>query len=128
MRDGRLGPLREHDADTVAARDPQACQRARELVGAGAKLGEGVLAHPPRVVLVHERHAGTVAGVAVAGVDGDVVDGRDGPAEAGVDVGVRLAAGQERVRHGPVAYHLFEARLGRRGPSPATAGSARSRA
>src|SRR4030095_3819541 len=98
-------PLQEHDAATVAALDPQARQHPRELIGASAKLGEGMLAHPPRVVLVHERHAGTVAGVAGAGVDGARVDGRDGPAEAGVDIRVGLAAGQKRVRHGPVAYH-----------------------
>src|SRR5262249_42709796 len=123
-------------------------QHARELIGAGAKLGERVLAHSPRVVLVHERHARTIGGMAIAHVDGNVVVSRHGPAEARVNVRVGLAVRQERVRHGPVAYHsstraraggapaprrpaartaAFDARLGRRGPRPATACSAHCR-
>ncbi len=103
--DRGLRPLREHDPDAVAALDAEPGEDARELVRAGAKLGERVLADRARVVLVHHRHPRAVVSMAVARGDRDVVDGRDRPAEAAVDVVVAVAARQERVHHGPVAYH-----------------------
>src|SRR5712692_1257876 len=92
MGDGRLRPLREHDPDAIAALDPQSREDTRELVRARTEFGESVLADSPRVILVDEGHAGAVAGVTVAGVDRDVVHGRDRPAEAGVDVLVARAS------------------------------------
>ena len=105
MSDRGLRPLRQHDPDAITPLDPEAGEHARELVRARAELGEGVLADRARVVLVDHRHPRAVLGVAVTGVDGDVVDRRDRPAEAAVDIVVALAPRQERIHHEPVAYH-----------------------
>ena len=90
MGDRRFGALRQEDADAVAARHAEGAKRVGEAVRGVLEAGEGPGLDAAVVVLVDEREAVGIGGVAVADVDADVVAPGHAPAERATDLVVRF--------------------------------------
>ena len=99
MDDGQLRALRQDQSDAVAPIHAEAPEGARELVGAGAKLRERVLAHPARLVLVDHRQTSGIAGVTIADGDRDVERRRHRPPETARTLPRTSSLRQDRVAH-----------------------------
>lgn len=97
VRDGRFGPLREKDADPVAAPQAGTREAVREPVRSIPQVVEREARNVALRRFVDQREASAAVGPFVAHVHADVVARRKVPPEAGEEVIVAVGGGQHRV-------------------------------
>ena len=114
VRQRRLGPLAEQDADAVAAADAQVREGIRELVGKPRQLTEGVAPHLARRPLIDHRQG--IGPLGVQGIPAEVAARRHLMAELRPELFVARSWSQKTHVRAPPSVPHSRASLQRSAP------------
>src|SRR5436190_5158517 len=104
MRDGSLGPLRQHQSDAIAARDAHCSKRVRKAVRVLLQIEERPRASLARFILPVQRESRAIGRPSPAAGLRNVEIARNFPAVRAMELGVTVG------RYGAHACALLQAR------------------